>query len=221
MKLAAARAIADLVDEPAADLVVPSVFDDRVAAGGRGGLRPCRPAAESRIEVNAAGPGSPGPAASQPSRTHSSPRRGWRQGAVMPQSTPPASRPPTPLSGLVIGERPDPQPREGWAKVRPRTAGLNHHDLWSLRGVGLARGATADGARLRRGGVDEEGNEVIVHAVVRRLDGATRPSTGSAPPVRAARRAHSPTGRRPAREPRPEADRSVVRRPRPASRRRG
>ncbi|WP_353511147.1 NADP-dependent malic enzyme [Intrasporangium sp.] len=31
MKLAAARAIADLVDEPAADLVVPSVFDDRVA----------------------------------------------------------------------------------------------------------------------------------------------------------------------------------------------
>ena len=31
MKLAAARAIADLVDEPATDLVVPSVFDDRVA----------------------------------------------------------------------------------------------------------------------------------------------------------------------------------------------
>lgn len=42
-----------------------------------------------------------------------------------------------PLSGLVIGERPDPEPREGWAVLPVVAAGLNHHDLWSLRGVGL------------------------------------------------------------------------------------
>jgi NADPH:quinone reductase-like Zn-dependent oxidoreductase len=71
-----------------------------------------------------------------------------------------------PLSGLEVGERPDPQRRDGWTIVTLRTAGLNHHDVWSLRGVGLPADRLpmilgCDGA-----GVDEEGNEVIVHAVV-------------------------------------------------------
>ena len=44
-----------------------------------------------------------------------------------------------PLSGLVVGERPDPQARPGWTVVDLRAAALNHHDLWSLRGVGLAQ----------------------------------------------------------------------------------
>ncbi|GAA6524524.1 zinc-binding dehydrogenase [Intrasporangium sp. DVR] len=74
--------------------------------------------------------------------------------------------PADPLSGLVVGDRPDPEPREGWARVRLRTAGLNHHDVWSLRGVGLPADRLpmilgCDGA-----GVDEAGNEVIIHAVV-------------------------------------------------------
>jgi NADPH2:quinone reductase len=42
-----------------------------------------------------------------------------------------------PLSGLEVGERPDPRPREGWTTVSLKAAGLNHHDVWSLRGVGL------------------------------------------------------------------------------------
>ena len=42
-----------------------------------------------------------------------------------------------PLSGLVIGQRPDPIARPGWSVVTLRAAGLNHHDVWSLRGVGL------------------------------------------------------------------------------------
>src|SRR5680860_1513881 len=42
-----------------------------------------------------------------------------------------------PLSGLVVGERPEPEPRAGWTTVRVKAASLNHHDLWSLRGVGL------------------------------------------------------------------------------------
>ena len=71
-----------------------------------------------------------------------------------------------PLSGLEVGERPDPTPREGWTTVTLRTAGLNHHDVWSLKGVGLPADRLpmilgCDGA-----GVDEDGNEVIVHAVV-------------------------------------------------------
>ena len=71
-----------------------------------------------------------------------------------------------PLSGLVVGERPDPQPGEGWARVRLRTAGLNHHDVWSLRGVGLPAERLPMVLGCDGAGVDEEGNEVIVHAVV-------------------------------------------------------
>ena len=71
-----------------------------------------------------------------------------------------------PLSALEIGERPAPEVPEGWARVRLRAASLNHHDVWSLRGVGLPAERLpmilgCDGA-----GVDDDGNEVVVHAVV-------------------------------------------------------
>ena len=70
------------------------------------------------------------------------------------------------LDGLELGERPEPGEREGWSRVRVKAAALNHHDLWSLRGVGLAEESLpmilgCDGA-----GVDDDGNEVVVHAVV-------------------------------------------------------
>ena len=32
----------------------------------------------------------------------------------------------------------EPEPRDGWVTVDVRAAALNHHDLWSLRGVGLS-----------------------------------------------------------------------------------
>ncbi|NED97251.1 zinc-binding dehydrogenase [Phytoactinopolyspora alkaliphila] len=71
-----------------------------------------------------------------------------------------------PLGGLALGERPDPVAPEGWAVVDVRASSLNHHDIWSLRGVGL------DAERLPMilgcdaAGVDEDGNEVVVHAVI-------------------------------------------------------
>ncbi|HCU51571.1 MAG TPA: Zn-dependent oxidoreductase, partial [Micromonosporaceae bacterium] len=46
--------------------------------------------------------------------------------------------PDDPLTGLVIGEQPEPQVPEGWTTVRVKASSLNHHDLWSLRGVGLS-----------------------------------------------------------------------------------
>ena len=71
-----------------------------------------------------------------------------------------------PLSGLEVGERPEPEVPEGWTTVQLRAATLNHHDLWSLQGVGLAEKALpmilgCDGA-----GIDADGNEVVVHALV-------------------------------------------------------
>ena len=71
-----------------------------------------------------------------------------------------------PLSGLVVGERPDPEIPDGWAAVRVKAASLNHHDLWSLRGVGLAEEALPMILGCDAAGHDEDGNEVVVHAVV-------------------------------------------------------
>jgi NADPH:quinone reductase-like Zn-dependent oxidoreductase len=74
--------------------------------------------------------------------------------------------PDDPLAALQLGERPAPEVPDGWARVRLRAMSLNHHDLWSLQGVGLRADRLpmilgCDGA-----GVDDDGNEVVVHAVV-------------------------------------------------------
>ena len=66
-------------------------------------------------------------------------------------STPP-SRTPTPLDALVVGERPDPDVPDGLVAVHVEAASLNMHDLWTLRGVGIKRGAVPDDPRLRRRG---------------------------------------------------------------------
>ena len=71
-----------------------------------------------------------------------------------------------PLSGLRVGERPDPVAPEGWTTVTVRAASLNHHDLWSLRGVGLKQEALPMILGCDAAGLDEDGNEVVVHAVV-------------------------------------------------------
>jgi NADPH:quinone reductase-like Zn-dependent oxidoreductase len=71
-----------------------------------------------------------------------------------------------PLSGLEIGERPDPEPREGWTTVTVRAASLNHHDLWSLKGVGLPEDRLPMILGCDAAGLDPDGNEVIVHSVI-------------------------------------------------------
>jgi NADPH:quinone reductase-like Zn-dependent oxidoreductase len=71
-----------------------------------------------------------------------------------------------PLSGLEVGERPAPEAPDGWATVEVKAASLNHHDLWSLRGVGLAQERLPMILGCDAAGLDEEGNEVIVHAVI-------------------------------------------------------
>jgi NADPH:quinone reductase-like Zn-dependent oxidoreductase len=47
-----------------------------------------------------------------------------------------------------------------------RAAGLNHHDVWSLQGVGLAADRLPMVLGCDGAGVDQDGNEVIVHAVI-------------------------------------------------------
>jgi len=71
-----------------------------------------------------------------------------------------------PLNGLVVGDRPDPEVPDGWTTVRVRAASLNHHDIWSLRGVGLRAESLPMILGCDAAGLDEDGNEVLVHAVV-------------------------------------------------------
>ena len=71
-----------------------------------------------------------------------------------------------PLSGLEVGERPEPQVPDGWTTVRLRTTALNHHDIFSLRGVGLPADRLPMVLGCDGAGVDADGNEVLVHAVV-------------------------------------------------------
>ena len=71
-----------------------------------------------------------------------------------------------PLSGLVVGERPDPVAPDGWATVTVKAASLNHHDLWSLMGQGLKEDALPMILGCDAAGYDEDGNEVVVHSVI-------------------------------------------------------
>jgi NADPH:quinone reductase-like Zn-dependent oxidoreductase len=71
-----------------------------------------------------------------------------------------------PLNGLEVGQRREPTAPDGWVPVTMRAASLNHHDLWSLRGVGLAADKLPMVLGCDGAGVDPDGNEVIVHALI-------------------------------------------------------
>ena len=71
-----------------------------------------------------------------------------------------------PLSGLAVADRPEPTVPDGWEVVSVRAASLNHHDLWSLRGVGLSEDALPMILGCDAAGMDSAGNEVVVHSVI-------------------------------------------------------
>src|SRR5690242_5450640 len=83
--------------------------------------------------------------------------------AVYAQSINPES----PLDGLVIGERPEPEIPDGWTRVAVKAASLNHHDLWTLRGVGIKAEQLPMILGCDAAGIDEStGAEVVVHSVI-------------------------------------------------------
>jgi len=71
-----------------------------------------------------------------------------------------------PISGLELGEHAEPAVADGWTTVTVRAASLNHHDVWSLRGVGLSADRLPMILGCDAAGIDEDGNEVVVHAVI-------------------------------------------------------
>jgi NADPH:quinone reductase-like Zn-dependent oxidoreductase len=77
-----------------------------------------------------------------------------------------------PLAGLEVGERPEPQAPAGWEIVQTRAATLNHHDLWSLRGVGLPGDRLPMILGCDLAGVTADGREVVAHSVIHESDGS-------------------------------------------------
>lgn len=74
--------------------------------------------------------------------------------------------PADPLAGLTVGEMPEPEVPEGWVRVHVKAASLNHHDLWSLKGVGLPAERLPMILGCDAAGVLDDGREVIVHGVI-------------------------------------------------------
>jgi NADPH:quinone reductase-like Zn-dependent oxidoreductase len=71
-----------------------------------------------------------------------------------------------PLRGLSLGDHPEPDPPNGWTSVRVRAASLNHHDLWTLRGVGITEDRLPMVLGCDAAGTDDDGNHVVVHGVI-------------------------------------------------------
>jgi NADPH:quinone reductase-like Zn-dependent oxidoreductase len=74
--------------------------------------------------------------------------------------------PKDPLSVLEIGDRPEPEVPDGWTTVQVKAVSLNHHDLFSLQGIGLPAERMPMILGTDAAGLDEDGNEVVVHGVV-------------------------------------------------------
>jgi NADPH:quinone reductase-like Zn-dependent oxidoreductase len=71
-----------------------------------------------------------------------------------------------PIAGLELGDHAEPAVPDGWTTVTVRATALNHHDVWSLRGVGLAADQLPMILGCDAAGVDDDGNDVVVHAVI-------------------------------------------------------
>ncbi|WP_062380514.1 zinc-binding dehydrogenase [Demequina pelophila] len=74
--------------------------------------------------------------------------------------------PDSPADALDVGDRPEPEAREHWTTVDVRAASINHHDVWSLRGVGLAESQLPMILGCDAAGVTPDGTEVVVHGVI-------------------------------------------------------
>ncbi|WP_369137317.1 zinc-binding dehydrogenase [Modestobacter versicolor] len=74
--------------------------------------------------------------------------------------------PDDPLSVLEVGDRPEPEAPDGWTTVTVKAVSLNHHDLFSLQGIGLPQERMPMVLGTDAAGLDPDGNEVVVHGVI-------------------------------------------------------
>lgn len=76
-----------------------------------------------------------------------------------------------PLSGLALVDDHELHVPDGWTTVDVEAASINHHDLWTLQGVGIDPDRLPIVLGCDAAGIDEDGEEVVVHGVVATPDG--------------------------------------------------
>jgi NADPH:quinone reductase-like Zn-dependent oxidoreductase len=81
-----------------------------------------------------------------------------------------AINPDDPLAALTVGDLPSPPVPDGWVTVDVKATALNHHDLWSLRGVGLRADRLPMVLGCDAAGTGPDGEPVVVHSVVSDAD---------------------------------------------------
>src|ERR1700735_718405 len=86
-----------------------------------------------------------------------------------------------PLAGLALGEHADPSPPSGWTTVSVKATSLNHHDVWTLRGVGISADRLPIVLGCDAAGLGGGGHEGVVRAVVSAHPGG---AGAAAPPPR-------------------------------------
>jgi NADPH:quinone reductase-like Zn-dependent oxidoreductase len=74
--------------------------------------------------------------------------------------------PEAPERAVEVGEFEEAARPDGWTTIAVRAASVNHHDVWSARGVGLAAEALPMVIGCDAAGTDEDGAEVVVHPVI-------------------------------------------------------
>lgn len=75
--------------------------------------------------------------------------------------------PDNPLAALTVGHRPEPvHADDDWVTVQVRASSLNHHDLWTLRGVGLSADRLPMILGCDAAGIDPGGNEVVLYPLI-------------------------------------------------------
>jgi NADPH:quinone reductase-like Zn-dependent oxidoreductase len=77
-----------------------------------------------------------------------------------------AFSPDDPLAGLAVDDRPDPQAPDGWSVVRVTASSLNHHDIWSLKGVGLTPEQLPMILGCDAVAMTDDGTRVLVYPVI-------------------------------------------------------
>jgi NADPH:quinone reductase-like Zn-dependent oxidoreductase len=71
-----------------------------------------------------------------------------------------------PAAAVIVGERPAPEPADGWVVVDVRAASLNHHDVFTARGGVIPDDRLPMILGMDAAGTDPDGNEVVLHCLV-------------------------------------------------------
>jgi len=74
--------------------------------------------------------------------------------------------PDDPASALSLDDIAVPMPDPGWSRVQVKAASLNHHDVWTLRGVGIDPSRLPMTLGCDAAGIDDTGRDVVVHGVI-------------------------------------------------------